>query len=217
MGLFDKLNNQLEINDVKERLYEEDEMKRIEQMLIFEGYKIDNYLLEIENNNNGWTSYAFNRIDNPWSKKMSDIEKEEYRKDREMTREQDRQDRIAAREIEKTAAADEKHKEKISKLQEEYDEEFEYIRTKTIRILKQYKEDHNDISSRSETKPDGTTDPAKVTKKREDLHDLKETYKKLMRKQKDQYDDLNSDRRYREVKKSKIRAEYFELDTTILP
>ena len=224
MGLFDKLNNQLEINEIKERLYEEDELKRIENRLIFEGYDINKYLLETEDapkkdkkkSNNGWNTYSLSRIDNPWSHRMSSYEREEDKKDRAMTREEDKKDREASRRREDEDRAEAKRKEAIEKLQEEYDEELDYIKTKTIRILRQYSEDREGIMSLSETKPDGSPDPEKRQKKRDDLEELKKTYKSLMRKQKNQYEDLNSDRKYKDVRKQKIRSEYFDLDTSMI-
>lgn len=233
MGLFDKLNNQLEINEIKEKLYEEDELKRIEQRLIFEGYHPDIYLLEEEgekkkqkpykktNNGSGWESYfgptnSTGRITNPWSRQMSDLEKEEYKKDREMLRNQDKIDREEIRNREKTEYNEKKARERGEKYQDEYDEEFNYIKSKVLRTLRDYAEDIEDIQSRSETKPDGTVDPDKKQKKKDDLANTKQNYKSIMRKLKRQYEELNHDKKYNDVKKSKIYADYFDLDTSVL-
>ena len=225
MGLFDKLNNQLEINDIKERLYEEDELKRIERRMIFEGYHPDMYLLEVEedsnkNNSNGWASYfnsSTKRISNPWSKKMSDEEKAEFRKDREMTRNQDRLDREAIRRREDEDRADKKSRETAERYQDEYDEEFDYIKNKVVRTLKQYVEDSEFIQSKSETKPDGTVDEDKKKKKKDELNELKTNYKRIMRKLQNQYEELNHDKKYNSyVKKRKISSDYFELDASVL-
>lgn len=148
---------------------------------------------------------------------MSDEEKAEFRKDREMTRNQDRLDREAIRRREDEDRADKKSRETAERYQDEYDEEFDYIKNKVVRTLKQYVEDSEFIQSKSETKPDGTVDEDKKKKKKDELNELKTNYKRIMRKLQNQYEELNHDKKYNSyVKKRKISSDYFELDASVL-
>ena len=195
MGLFDKLNDQLDINEHKSRLFEEDELKRAERML-FEGYSLN----ILEKGNSSWHSYYtydrkdakdFNkRISNPWKPKK-DKEKEDLK---------DQVDKLT-KERDEARENNSKKEQEISEDQERYNQDFEYLFKKHITIYKEYVEQINIIDRSSLFTPD-----EKKTKK----HEIKDKFSKTMDKIKADLKELNDD--YRNVRHKKLLKDVLYLD-----
>ena len=195
MGLFYKLNDQLDINEHKSRLFEEDELKRAERML-FEGYSLN----ILEKGNSSWHSYYtynrkddkdFNqRISNPWKPKK-DKEKEDLK---------DQVDKLT-KERDEARENNSKKEQEISEDQERYNQDFEYLFKKHITIYKEYVEQINIIERSSLFTPD-----EKKTKKNE----IKDKFSKTMEKIKADLKELNDD--YRNVRHKKLLKDVLYLD-----
>jgi hypothetical protein len=195
MGLFDKLNDQLDINEHKSRLFEEDELKRAERML-FEGYSLN----ILEKGNSSWHSYYtydrkdakdFNkRISNPW-KPLQDKEKEDLK---------DQVDKLT-KERDEARENNSKKEQEISEDQERYNQDFEYLFKKHITTYKEYVEQINIIERSSLFTPD-----EKKTKK----HEIKDKFSKTMEKIKADLKELNDD--YRNVRHKKLLKDVLYLD-----
>lgn len=197
MGLFDKLNEQLDINEYKSRTFNENELRQAEKML-FEGYSLN----ILEGSDKGWHSYYtwenkkndrdFNkRITNPW-KPIKNPEIEQLKTDKDNLQKQ--LDDKEAKKAEDVA--------KLEKNQELYDEQFEYLFKKHIATYKEYIEEVDTIKSSS-------LDDAK---KKETIRKIKSEYTKVMNKIVDNLADLNRDKDFRNVRHHKLLKDVTSLD-----
>ena len=205
MGLFDKLNEQLDINEYKSRAFNEEELRRAERM-IFEGYSLP----ILEGGNNGWHSYYtwnrkedsdFNkRISNPW-KPIKDPEKESLKKEKEELKNtiSDLNKKLSDKEADRLKK-DTENKEKAERDQSDYDEEFDYLFKRHIAV---YKECFDQIDT---IKASGLED----SKKKEQIIAITKDYRKEMDKIKNELNDLHRD--YRTVRKHKLLTAVLNLD-----
>ena len=221
MGLFDKLNDQLEINNIKNQEYKKEELLVIEQKLLFD--RNNNFFLEEDDNWAHYLNYSsktpHSRVKNPWTRKEPDDEarhrREIEKRDQKHRHDMEDKEAVYRREDEKAEAQrlrdDAKDEKYLQIRQEEYDDQFDYLLNKVYYTFSDYKDDIKDAESMP-----GTTDEEKQEKAKL-VNNITSQYRKKMEALRRQYRDINNEysRGKLKVKIRRIDEGYFDLDRSL--